>query len=144
MLATLHRIVQEVSTAPDLSTALRITVERIQETMKVAACTLYLADEDDQAYVLMATIGLNPQAVGQVRLRHGQGLVGLVAERQEPVNVEDAPRHPHFQPALELAEDALHAILGVPLIQYRRVLGVVVVQDHAMALYGHCAQCAQK
>ncbi|MFZ1327053.1 MAG: phosphoenolpyruvate--protein phosphotransferase [Candidatus Contendobacter sp.] len=131
MLATLRRIVQEVSTAPDLSTALRITVERIQETMKVAACTLYLAEEDDQTYVLMATIGLNPQAVGQVRLRHGQGLVGLVAARQEPVNVEDAPRHPHFQPAPELAEDALHAFLGVPLMQYRQVLGVVVVQDHA-------------
>jgi phosphotransferase system, enzyme I, PtsP len=128
MLGTLRRIVQEVSTAPDLPSALAITVNRIRDAMGVAACTVYLADEDNREYVLMATTGLNPQAVGRVRLNARQGLIGLVAERREPLNLEDAPLHPRFYPVCEVCEDDYHAFLGVPLIQYRRVLGVLTVQ----------------
>jgi len=135
MLATLRRIVQEVSSAPDLPSALAITVNRIRDTMNVAACTIYLADEDNREYVLTATAGLNPQAVGRVRLNRAQGLVGLVAERQEPVNLEDAPRHPRFYAVPEVEEEDYHAFLGVPLIQYRRVLGVLAVQRTAIRLF---------
>ena len=73
MLETLRRIVQDVGAAPDLPSALAITVNRIRAAMNVAACTVYLADEDNQAHVLMATAGLNPQAVGRVRLNREQG-----------------------------------------------------------------------
>ncbi len=132
MLETLRRIVQDVSAAPDLSSALAITVNRIRDAMQVAACTVYLADEDNREYVLMATAGLNPEAVGRVRLSRQQGLVGLVAERQEPLNLDDAPRHPRFYPVCEVCEEAYHAFLGVPLIQYRRVLGVLIVQHTAI------------
>lgn len=128
MLETLRRIVQQVSAAPDLPSALAITVNQIRDAMRVAACTIYLADEDNRELVLMATAGLNPQAVGRVRLDRRQGLVGLVAERQEPLNLEDALRHPRFHPVGDIGEEDYHALLGVPLIQYRRVLGVVLVQ----------------
>ncbi len=132
MLETLRRIVQEVSTAPDLTSALAIAVNRIRDTMRVTACTVYLADQDHREFVLMATAGLNPAAVGQVRLSQQQGLVGLVAERQEPLSLKDAPRHPRFRKTPATHEDACHAFLGVPLIQYRRTLGVLVVQDAAV------------
>jgi phosphotransferase system enzyme I (PtsP) len=128
MLETLRRIVQDVNAAPDLSSALAITVNRIRDAMHVAACTVYLADEDNREYVLMATAGLNSQAVGRVRLSRQQGLIGWVAERQEPLNLPDAPHHPRFHPVCEVCEEGYHAFLGVPLIQYRRVLGVLTVQ----------------
>ena len=135
MLETLRRIVQKVSAAPDLPSALAITVNQIRDAMQVAACTIYLADEDNRELVLMATAGLNPQAVGRVRLDRRQGLVGLVAERQEPLNLEDAPRHPRFHPVSGIGEDDYHALLGAPLIQYRRVLGVVLVQHTAIRCF---------
>ena len=127
MLETLRRIVQDVSAAPDLPSALAITVNQIRDAMHVAACTLYLADEDNRKYVLMATAGLNPHAVGRVRLNRQQGLIGLVAERQEPLNLEDAARHPRFYQVQDVHEETYHAFLGVPLIQYRRVLGVLTI-----------------
>jgi phosphotransferase system enzyme I (PtsP) len=55
-----------------------------------------------------------------------------VAERQEPLSLKDAPRHPRFRKRPATHEEACHAFLGVPLIQYRRTLGVLVVQDAAV------------
>lgn len=48
-------------------------------------------------HVLMATDGLRSGAVGTVRLKIGQGLIGLAANRAEPVIVDDAPAHPAFR-----------------------------------------------
>jgi phosphotransferase system enzyme I (PtsP) len=59
----------------------------------------------------------------------GEGLVGLVAEREEPVNLEDAELHPNFQLLPDIGEEPFHAFLGVPIIHQREVLGVLVVQQ---------------
>lgn len=135
MLETVRRIVQDVSTAPDLSSALELAVNRIRDALQVAACTVYLADEDNREYVLMATAGLNLDAIGQVRLAPHHGLIGWIVEHQELLNVPDAPSHPRFKRLATLDEQHCHAFLGVPLIQYRRVLGVLTVQDSAERLF---------
>jgi len=63
MLETLRRIVREATTAPDLASALAIAVNRIRDTMRVTACTIYLAERDDREFTLMATAGLDPATV---------------------------------------------------------------------------------
>jgi len=82
MLDTLRRIVQEVSDAKDLGEALSIIVLRVKNAMQVDLCSVYLADHTRQQNVLMATDGLNQEAVGKVRIDFGKGLTGLVAERE--------------------------------------------------------------
>jgi len=131
MLDTLHRIVQEVNAARGLKHALGIIVERGAEAMGVDVCSVYLVDREADEYVLMATVGLNPDAVGKVRLRRGEGLVGLVGEREEPVNLEHADQHPRFRYFPETGEERFHAFLGVPIIHFRQLLGVLVVQQQA-------------
>ncbi len=131
MLDSLHRIAQEVNAAKGLRQALDIIVQRVSEAMGVDVCSVYLVDTDRQGYVLTATVGLNPEAVGRVRLGAGEGLVGLVAEREEPVNLEDADRHPRFRYFPETGEERFHAFLGVPIIHFRQLLGVLVVQQQA-------------
>ena len=54
-LKTLRRIVQEVGAASDLSEALRVLVERVKETLHADACSIFLSDEEQGEYVLMAT-----------------------------------------------------------------------------------------
>ncbi len=129
MLEILQRIVQEVYTATNLDEALAISVRRIKEYMAVDACSVLIADTQDGQYVLMATEGLNPSSVGSVRLGHGEGLVGLVAERREPISLENAAEHPRYRYFPETGEERYHAFLGVPIIYYRRVLGVLVVHQ---------------
>lgn len=131
MLDTLRRIVQEVSSAANLEEALAIIVRRIKQEMAVDVCTIYLRDNQAQQYVLMASDGLAPGAVGRVRLALGEGLVSLVGERGEPVNLDDAYSHPRYKAFPQTDERKLHAFLGVPIIHHRNVMGVMLVRQHA-------------
>jgi len=129
MLAILQRIIQEVSQAGDIEQALSIIVQRVKEAMQVDVCSAYLANQQQQRHILMATEGLNPRAVGQAGLAFGEGLVSLVAERAEPVNLDNAPDHPRFHFLSDTDEQPFHAFLGVPIIHHRQVLGVLVLQQ---------------
>jgi len=53
MLDILRRIVQEVSSATDLSDALKVVVARIREAMHTEVCSVYLYDPESKRYVLM-------------------------------------------------------------------------------------------
>jgi len=131
MLNTLRRIVQEVTVARDLDQALEVIVLRVKKAMDVNVCSVYMIDKAQNENVLMATNGLNDEAVGMVRLKGNQGLIGLVGEREEPVNLDDAPMHPRYQYFPESGEERYHAFLGVPIIHHRELQGVLVVQRHA-------------
>ena len=135
MLDVLRRITQEVNHARDLGHALEIIVLRIKDAMSVDVCSVYLLDHAAGCYTLMATDGLNPQAVGAVSLQLGQGLVSLVGERAEPVNTDDASQHPRYQYIAETDEAPYHAFLGVPIIHHRKVLGVLIVQQRVKRLF---------
>lgn len=129
MLDTLRRIVQEVNRAPDLSRALAIIVSRVKQAMVVDVCSVYLTDPESQRHVLMATDGYDPSAVGKVRLNFGEGLVGAVARREEMLNLDDASSHSAYIYTGETGEGPFYGFLGVPIIQHRRVLGVLVVRQ---------------
>ena len=131
MLDILRRIVQEVNDARDLEQALQIIVQRVKQAMNVDLCSVYLADNLRRQNVLMATDGLNPEAVGEVRLDFGQGLTGLVGQREEVVNVADAATHPNYVFVPQSGEESFHAYLGVPIIHHRKLVGVLVVQRFA-------------
>ena len=88
-------------------------------------CSVFLVDEDQGEYVLSATDGLNKKFVGQLRLKFGEGLVGLVGERGEPINLEEAPTHPNFKPFPNVGDDKFQAFLGVPITHSRKILGVI-------------------
>lgn len=129
MLDVLRRIVQEVSSAANSNDTLRMVVSRVQEAMNTEVCSVYLYDQDDKNYLLMATEGLNQDSVGHVSLGYSQGLVGLVGSREEPVNIDDAPTHPRYHHLPETGEEKFHSFLGVPIIHHRRLMGVLVVQQ---------------
>jgi phosphotransferase system enzyme I (PtsP) len=129
LLDILRRTIQEVNRAPDLSRALAIIVTRVKQAVVADVCSVYLTDPENEQYVLMATDGYNPAAVGKVRLNFGQGLVGEVARRAEALNLDNASTHPAYLFSHETGEGPLHGFLGVPIIQHRNVLGVLVVRQ---------------
>ena len=132
MLDVLRKIVQEVSVAPDLESALNLIVRRVQRSMSTEVCSVYLFDPCDQRYVLMATEGLHQESVGSVRLSAAEGLVGMVVERAEPINLESASQHPAYKYVESTGEERYGSFLGVPVIHHREVLGVLVVQQQEL------------
>jgi phosphotransferase system enzyme I (PtsP) len=128
MLKTLRRIIQEVSNARDFKDALDIMVKRVGKALDTEACSIFLLDRRHGEYVLLATNGLNPQAVGKIRVPLNQGLIGFVGEREEPLNMDNASENTHFLSLPELQEESYKAFLGVPIIYHRQVLGVFVAQ----------------
>jgi phosphotransferase system enzyme I (PtsP) len=129
VLEVLRNIVLEVNAAESLDEVLGIIVSRVRMAMGTEVCSVYIRDRKEERYVFRATEGLNAAQVGRAAMAVGQGLVGLVAERGEPVNLEDAELHPNFQLVPDIGEEPFHAFLGVPIIHQRDVLGVLVVQQ---------------
>lgn len=131
MLTTLQRIVQEVNRIPELADALQYLVSTIKSTMQVDSCSVYLSNYELQHHALTATDGLSPDAVGTVCIGFSEGLIGLVGQREEPLNIEDAHNHPRFMHYPEVKEENYNAFLGVPIIHQRRVLGILTMQQGA-------------
>ena len=129
MLSSLRTIVQEVNSARSLSEVLSIIVKEVRDAMSAGVCSVYLFDEAEQSYVLMATEGLRQESIGKVRMAMREGLVGLVAAKEEPLNLQDADQHPNFAYFEETGEAPFHSFLGVPIIHHRKVLGVLVLQQ---------------
>ncbi len=129
MLKVLKRIVQEVTAAQQLSEALGILVQQINKAINAEAVSVYLIDTKHAEYVLIATEGLNKQAESRVRVALDSGLIGQVGRREEPINLEDAPSHPDFYHHSLLGEERFKAFLGVPIIQHRKLYGVLIIQQ---------------
>lgn len=130
MLKTLRRIVQDVTAAQTLTEALDIIVREVNRAIGTEACSIFLVDEEHGENTLVATNGLNKNLIGKVRLKLGEGLIGMVGERAEPINLSDAAAHPNYVHYPGLGEESLKAFLGVPIIHQRHVLGELVVHQH--------------
>ncbi|MEJ2405817.1 MAG: phosphoenolpyruvate-utilizing N-terminal domain-containing protein [Candidatus Thiodiazotropha sp.] len=135
MLDLLHRIVKEVNAASDLGEVLEIIVTQVKQAIGVDVCSVYLTDFEGRKHGLMATEGLRKEAVGKVGLPYHRGLIGLVCERAEPVNVADAQSHSRYLFANETGEIQYRGFLGVPIIQNRKVLGVLVARQIEMRVF---------
>jgi len=129
---TLLKIAEEANDAHNLEQALRVITTRVRQVLDVDVCSVYLfyQQEHRSELVMMANQGLNPEAVGAVRLQAGEGLVGQVAERQELFSLENASAHPSYHYFPELGEKPYEKFLGVPIMHQGQSLGVLVVQAH--------------
>lgn len=136
MLEILRRIVQEVNAAGDLDQVLAIIVRQIKEAMVVDVASVYLADFEHDQHVLMLSEGLKVAENATIRLTRDEGLVGLVAQRAEPVNVGVGSKHPNYKHIPDIGEEPFQAFLGVPIIHQRKVLGVLVVQRAVKRRFG--------
>jgi len=109
-------------------------VALIAANMVAEVCSIYLM-RAGKTFELFATEGLNPDAVHRTRMKEGEGLVGLVAETAEPINLSDAPGHPRFAYRPETGEDPFRSFLGVPIVRGGQVYGVLTVQNRAARQY---------
>jgi len=100
-------------------------VTLIGNRFEVDVCSIYLRARDRAKIILAATVGLNYACVGKLCMGLNEGLAGLVAQKMQPVSLEEAVKHPRYKYFPEAEEDAFESFLGVPI----EGLGVLVVQS---------------
>lgn len=61
-LDTLRRIVQEINASTSLHESLDIMVNQVATAMEVDVCSIYLLDERNRRYLLMASKGLKSRS----------------------------------------------------------------------------------
>jgi phosphotransferase system, enzyme I, PtsP len=109
-------------------------VRQIANLMVTEVCSIYVRRQEG-SLELFATEGLNVDAVHKTHMKRGEGLVGLIAEQAEPVNLSEAQSHPAFSFRPETGEEVYHSFLGVPVLRSGNVLGVLVVQNRTQRQY---------
>ncbi len=117
-----------ISRSRDLEDSLHNIVAIVADRMGTEVCSIYIFDQRRNRLILAATMGLDKESVGKVSMGVSEGLTGLVIERMKPVTVVDALAHPRYKYFPETHEEHFHSFLGVPLVERKAPLGVIVVQ----------------
>ena len=135
MLDALRQIVQDLGVASGFRATIDLLVARVSMILDAEVSSIYLRDRATGRFNLVANEGLNADMVGKVALGPDEGLVGLVAQRAEPVNLDEASGHTRFFHVAGLHEEGFNAFLGAPIVHEREVLGVFVIQDRRKRRY---------
>jgi len=128
MFAALRRIIHEMDLVADLPAALNVVIKYICDELPVDAGAIFLLDDERLEYVLLAASGISENLVGQFRISLGEGLIGLIGEREEPINLADANL---YSDIIDLSKDQYRGFLGIPIIYQGHLLGVLTAQQRA-------------
>ncbi|MFC3703103.1 phosphoenolpyruvate--protein phosphotransferase [Reinekea marina] len=128
LLHLLRKVVEAVTGSRNLQPSLERLTKMVREGMEVDACSVFLWDGNIERYVLMATDGLKDGLAGKITLTKNEGMIGLVGKREEPLNIANSTLHPNFHSVPSAGEEKFRALLAVPIIHNRKLLGVLTVQ----------------
>ena len=126
-LRLLQKISRLMARDTGLGDALQSVVSLVVEFMESDSCLLYLLQ--GQELVLCASNNPQPDTIGKVRLKFGEGLTGWVARERRLLSVSrEAYLDPRFKLFTDLPEDTYEAFLSAPVVVRNRVVGVINVQ----------------
>ncbi|MBN1485267.1 MAG: GAF domain-containing protein [Chloroflexia bacterium] len=136
-LAALHKVISAANSSLDLDATLHLVVQTVAEVMRVEVCELYLFEPQRGALVLGASVGLNPDAAGRLRLNLGEGVTGWAAQSGHPLAVSDVRQESRFRYEPSLHEEPYHSMLSVPIVLYtvEKLVGVLNVRTRQVRTY---------
>src|SRR6202171_321900 len=126
--ALLHRISSIISSELSLDEMLGEIVGLTAQVTGCDACLVYLLDRDTDEIVLRASQVPHAAALGNLRMKMGEGVTGWVAEHKSVVALSsNAADDARFKLLPALIEDTYEAFLSVPLVSGGDVIGVTNV-----------------
>jgi uroporphyrinogen-III synthase len=132
----LHEIVRIIGSSFELDDILHQIIDLVTRLVRADGCFLYIHDPSYREMILAASKNPRPKAVGQLRLKVGEGITGWVASQKKPVAIsQNAWTDPRFKAFSDLPEDRYEAFLSVPLMLKEKVIGVVNVQHRKPRVY---------
>ena len=124
----LHRISGIVSSELSLDEMLGEIIGITAQVPNCDACLVYLLDRQSGEIVLRASQVPHAAALGNLRMKMGEGVTGWVAEHKSVVALaSNAASDVRFKRFQGLVEDTYEAFLSVPLVSSGDIIGVINV-----------------
>ena len=129
-LQALENVLRAVNSSLDLDTVLETIIHRAVQLSQADEGTIYEFDTAEEVFVPKAAFGMTEDRVAALRaqrIRLGETHLGRSAVLRAPVHVEDVQQDPSIPNAAEILP-GIHAVLAVPLLRDRTVIGGMVIR----------------
>jgi phosphoserine phosphatase RsbU/P len=122
----LLEVADVVNTTLDLDTTLRRVAELVRKVIDYEIFAILLLHEKTQELRFRFSVGYPQEFVERTRIKVGEGVTGIAAQRREAILVGDVLNEPQYISAVPAARSEL----AVPLIVKNRVIGVLDLESH--------------
>lgn len=128
-LETCSKITSLINSELNLANLLDTIMNVAKKVMSADACSLLLVDEEtDELVFQIALSEVGEEIKTMIRLKMGDGIAGTVAKTGESLIIEDAYKHPKFNPGYDKKTGFITgSILCSPLKVKGKVIGVCQV-----------------
>src|SRR5690348_13489477 len=121
----LLEVADVVNTTLDLDTTLRRVAELVRKVIDYEIFGILLLNEKTQELYFRFSVGYQREVVERLRIKLGEGVTGIAAQKGEAVLVRDVAADPTYISALP----NVRSELAVPLIVKNRVIGVIDLES---------------
>lgn len=121
----LLEVADVVNTTLDLDTTLRRVAELVRKVIDYEIFAILLLNEKTQDLRIRFQTGYTREVAERTRVKVGQGVTGVAAQRREPILVGDVTKDPRYISAIP----NVRSELAVPLIIKNRLIGVIDIES---------------
>lgn len=115
----------------DMESLVKAVVARFNEIIPASNWSILLLDPDADELQFLVAVGLTEDQISKlqnIRIKVGQGIAGLVAQKGEPIFIRNAQEDARFYPGIDkLTGFTTRSIICLPLFASRKVIGVLEV-----------------
>jgi len=121
----LLEVADVVNTTLDLDTTLRRVAELVRKVIDYEIFAILLLNEKTQELRFRFQVGYSREVAERIKIKVGEGVTGIAAQRREPILVADVSQDPRYISAIP----KVRSELAVPLIVKNRVIGVIDLES---------------
>jgi phosphoserine phosphatase RsbU/P len=122
----LLEVADVVNTTLDLDTTLSRVAELVRKVIEYEIFAILLVNEKAQDLRIRFQVGYAREVAERIKIKIGEGVTGIAAQRREAILVDDVSKHPEY---ISGAPN-VRAELAIPLIVKNRVIGVLNLETH--------------
>ncbi len=121
----LLEVADVVNTTLDLDTTLRRVAELVRKVIDYEIFGILLLNEKTQELYFRFQVGYAREIAERMRIKVGEGVTGIAAQRREAILVDDVSQDPRYISAVP----NVRSELAVPLIIKNRLIGVIDIES---------------
>ncbi len=123
----LQEICHLITATTDINSLANFLLDRAIDYANAEKGSLLLVNERNELYIFAAR-GFDMQFIDTYRIKLGEGIAGLVAQKRSPVLVEDIDSDERFK-GKKRDRYKTRSFISCPLIRREKVLGVININD---------------